>query len=880
MERGFCGFQSIGHSFSGLSAIICPIRVIRVLSIYFTASFFYAIIVAKIFALCNISPICGVLQVRASDDRSSKVRTEDGYVIHKCLNGDPAAFGLLVDKYRESIYGLAYSKLGNFHDAEDVTQEVFIKAYQKLRTLKRYDSFLAWLYSITTNLCKNWLRSRSRRPDKESIEDRKPETFSILSIDSYRQENMLESVREAVDSLPEIYRQVLILHYLSGMSGKEIARLLGTSSGNIRQRLLRARALLREEMHTMVPEAFKEQRLRVGFTFRIIEAVKRLKIQPTQRSTNLPWGVSLAAGVIIAVMSMGSHLSTFTPIEAPTFAALPSEAKVVELGEIPVDIFVIDQIPILANNKGDGDNGDNESLSPQRASFMAPDGETNFTNVAKEAGLSEIKRYNSMVVVWGDYNNDGQLDLYVAHSGVGPNFIMEADVLYLNNGDGTFIDVTAEAGLEKNEGDARHAGSLDYDNDGYLDLYVYNPTWNGALDNRLLLYRNNGDSTFTDVTEDAGIERVAGGARSGSGTFADYDNDGDLDMYFIFFWGDSVFYENNGDGTFTDQTVKAGLEGDLWDFQNFHTTSGDYDNDGDMDIYLSNGTGVGTIVPAVLYRNNGDGTFTDVAEEAGVSEDRNGRAVAFFDYDNDGDLDLLAGGEPRNRFYRNNGDGTFTDVAQEAGIRLSYFHGLAVGDYDNDGYMDAFAMEWNKPRMLYHNNGDGTFTDVAAEVGVKTQATTGGCAFADYDNDGDLDLYVANLRSLDMLYRNNGTDNNWLHIKLIGTASNRDGIGARVTVKAGDLSMIREINPGYSHSQHSLTAHFGLGQNAQADIVEVRWPTGPVVEAGGGVVLGRVEVFENVPADRFIMITEGSGEIVEIGTARTVQPQGKLPSTW
>ena len=268
-----------------------------------------------------------------------------------------------MDKYRESIYGLAYSKLGNFHDAEDVTQEVFIRAYQKLRTLKRYDSFLAWLYSITTNLCKNWLRSRSRRPDKESIEGEGLETLKILSIDSHRQENMLESVREAVDSLPEIYRQVLIFHYLSGMSGKEIARLLGTSSGNIRQRLSRARALLREEMHIMVPEAFEEQRLRVGFTFRIIEAVKRLKIQPTQRSTNLPWGVSLAAGVIIAVMSMGSHLSTFTPIAVPTFAALPSEAKVVESGEIPVDIFEIDQIPILANNKGDGDNGDNESLS-------------------------------------------------------------------------------------------------------------------------------------------------------------------------------------------------------------------------------------------------------------------------------------------------------------------------------------------------------------------------------------------------------------------------------------------------------------------------------------------------------------------------------------
>jgi len=203
-----------------------------------------------------------------------------------------------------------------------------------------------------------------------------------------------------------------------------------------------------------------------------------------------------------------------------------------------------------------------------------------------------------------------------------------------------------------------------------------------------------------------------------------------------------------------------------------------------------------------------------------------------------------------------------------------------VGDYDNDGYMDIYMM--GRLRMLYHNNGDGTFTDKAKELGVQDTSDykykSGGCSFADYDSDGDLDIYVANIILSDALFRNDGNDNHWLHIKLVGTESNRDGIGARVTVKAGELSMIREINPGCSRGYNPLIAYFGLGQHTRADSVEIRWPTGPVIGEEGVVVPGRTEVFENVSADQFIMITEGLGEIVEI--ARTVDPQEKLPGTW
>ena|GEM_PF-549379 len=265
------------------------------------------------------------------------MRTEDGYIIHKCLNGDPAAFGLLVDKYKASIYALAYSKLRNFHDAEDITQEAFIKAYQKLRTLRWWDNFLAWLYAITSNLCTDWIRSQSKRPDREFVADQDPYILDHPSVNSYREGLMRESLYEALDSLPETYRQVLTLYYLGGMSTREIARFLRTSPNAIAQRLGRARAKLKEEMIAMMSATYEQQRLKADFTFRIVELVKRMKIQPVPRTPWLPWGLSVATGIIIAVLSFTSPLISFNP------AHIGSSGSAGERAKLPSHHLVMDE---------------------------------------------------------------------------------------------------------------------------------------------------------------------------------------------------------------------------------------------------------------------------------------------------------------------------------------------------------------------------------------------------------------------------------------------------------------------------------------------------------------------------------------------------------
>ncbi len=300
------------------------------------------------------------------------MRTEDGQIIQKCLNGDPAAFGLLVDKYKESIYALAYSKLGNFHDAEDVAQEVFIKAYEKLRTLKQYDSFLAWLYSITSNSCRMWIRSRSRRPDHDFIEDQDPKTLETSSMDSYRAGLMSESVSEALGSLPEMHRQVLTLFYLGGMSGKEIARLLGTSPNTIRQRLFRARAQLKKEMLAMMSATFERGKLPGGFTLRIVEAVRRLKIHPVPRTAGLPWWLSLATGIIIAVLNLGTESSLNDQINIFMGSASPMETTTIDDVDVPVDMLVGFQTPFPAG-KHDGDQQKAYLLAEKGGVFGKPE---------------------------------------------------------------------------------------------------------------------------------------------------------------------------------------------------------------------------------------------------------------------------------------------------------------------------------------------------------------------------------------------------------------------------------------------------------------------------------------------------------------------------
>jgi RNA polymerase sigma factor (sigma-70 family) len=292
------------------------------------------------------------------------VKTEDGHIVYKCLNGEPEAFGFLVDKYKGAIYAFAYAKLRNFHDAEDVTQEVFIKAYQKLRALRRWDNVLAWLYSITSNMCKNWIRSRASRPDREFVEDQSSGALARPSVNSYLEgvtrESLLESLQEALDLLPEIYSQVLTLYYLAGMSNKEIARFLGTSPDTVRQRLTRARAQLKEEMLASIDTTFEEQKLRVDFTFRIVEAVKWMKIHPTPRTSGLPWGLSLATGLMIAFLSLGPYFGISNQMRATAGSSIPSSMKELKAGEISVDILGVSQTPDVASKNMGGVDG----LSP------------------------------------------------------------------------------------------------------------------------------------------------------------------------------------------------------------------------------------------------------------------------------------------------------------------------------------------------------------------------------------------------------------------------------------------------------------------------------------------------------------------------------------
>ena len=310
------------------------------------------------------------------------MRTEDGSIIQECLNGKPEAFGVLVDQYKEGIYAFVYSQIRNFHDAQDVTQEVFLEAYRDLRNLRRWESFGFWLYRIAHRCCATWFRNRAKRVDREFIQDQEPELVDNPAMESYQEAQLSESVQEALDLLPAAYRQVLMLYYFGGMNSVDIARALGTSPTAIRHRLSRAREQLKEEMTDMTDTAIK---LPMGFTFRIVEAVKRIKINPMPRSASLPWGLSAAVGIIITIMSLSPHLSIPNDMAIPRGFPLPVESKVLKTGEIPVDIMKIDKISVISSNQGDGNSGQIQPPKPQdniNSAFMSPAKEGQWTRKA------------------------------------------------------------------------------------------------------------------------------------------------------------------------------------------------------------------------------------------------------------------------------------------------------------------------------------------------------------------------------------------------------------------------------------------------------------------------------------------------------------------
>ena len=283
------------------------------------------------------------------------MRTEDGDIIQKCLTGDTTAFGLLVDKYKASVYALAYAKLGNFHDAQDITQEVFLKAYQKLRTLKRWDKFLSWLYAITSNLCKDFLRAKARRLDGEYIADQSTAHLERLSLASHHEDEVYQSLHETLAMLPEIHRQVLTLHYLGGLSCLEIGQFLGASPDTIAKRLSRARSKLKKEMLTLMNTHFAQQKLQPAFTFNIIEAVKRTRIQPNPQTPAIPVGFAALGILALTLLCLTVPFDQFPAIGNMVGAPVPSETEVTEVGEIPVDAVVLAETAIVSSGDGKKD---------------------------------------------------------------------------------------------------------------------------------------------------------------------------------------------------------------------------------------------------------------------------------------------------------------------------------------------------------------------------------------------------------------------------------------------------------------------------------------------------------------------------------------------
>jgi hypothetical protein len=435
---------------------------------------------------------------------------------------------------------------------------------------------------------------------------------------------------------------------------------------------------------------------------------------------------------------------------------------------------------------------------------------------------------------WADFDNDGDLDLYVCNYG-------HNNFFYVNNGGGSFGRVTAT--LIIHPGNSNAGNWADYDNDGDLDLIVAN---NGSYDDMESWYSNNGDVSFSQIV--VGPIPNDGGASQGV-CWGDYDNDGSVDLFMpngYFTPQNNSLYHNNGDGTFVKITT-----GDIVNDGGTSVSGSwnDYDNDGDLDLFVVNSA----FQANFLYVNVGDGTFLRDTTTAITNETGSSWSGSWGDYDNDGDSDLFLANFGNSILYRNNGNGAFA-VDSVSGIGDAPGNSLTGcwGDYDNDGDLDLFvANALGGDNFLYENNGDGTFTRDSTSIVSNDGGESQSCSWADHDNDGDIDLFVANaLDQNNFLYRNNGNSNSWINIVCEGTVSNKAAIGARVRAKATingtAVWQFREIE-GQSgfRSQNTLNVEFGFGDATTIDSLNVEWPSGVV------------DTLTNIAVNQFITINEG-----------------------